>query len=311
MKSPIVSIIIVSYNTASLTDKCVEHALASTGFKHGQLEIIVVDNNSSDNTSALLNKKYPSIKVIRSDKNLGFGGGNNLGVSKATSDYILLLNTDAFLKPNSLSKLLSFLVNNKDVLAVAPKLAYQNGKIQQSLGYFPTPLRVVGWMWGLDKLPLIKKLFPNPYHYYDVSKYHADLTPDWLMGACVLLKKDHYLSISGFNESIFMYGEEVELFYRLKKKYPNQTTRLMPSVVVTHLGSYSSKANNTSSLISELGGIITFYNLHYPHLTGVIKFIINLGVLMRVLVFSLIPSRSSSVRLYLGYLGQAKQGRVQ
>lgn len=308
---PVVSIIIVSYNTARLTEQCVKHALASTGFTQGQIEIIVVDNNSTDKTPDILAKKYPNIKIIRNNKNLGFGAGNNLGVAHASSEYILLLNTDAFLKPDSLSKLLSVLVNNKDTLAVAPELSYEDGRLQQSVGYFPTLARVVGWMWGLDKLPVIKSLFPTPYHFYDLSKYKNDLSPDWLMGACVLLRKDAYLSVAGFDEKIFMYGEEVELFYRLKKKYLNQTVRLMPSVVVTHLGSSSSKASNTSSLISELHGIVTFYNLHYPHLTWIIKIIINLGVVMRVIAFSLIPSRSSSARLYLGYLGQAKRGQVQ
>lgn len=308
---PVVSIIIVTYNTATLTMKCIDHVLGSTGFVQGQLEIIVVDNNSTDDTSSLLKKKYSGIKVIRSDKNLGFGGGNNRGVSTATSDYILLLNTDAFLKPDSLSQLLTYLKNNNNVMAVAPKLAYQDGRIQQSLGYFPTPARVVGWMWGLDKLPLIKTIFPNPYHHYDVSKYHADLAPDWLMGACVLMRKSAYQDVSGFNESIFMYGEEVELFYRLKKKYPHQSPRLLSSVVVTHLGSYSSAAANTSRLLSELDGIVTFYRLHYPRLVWVIKSVINIGVILRIIVYSLIPARKSSARQYLSYLGQAKQRQVQ
>lgn len=308
---PVVSIIIVSYNTANLTEKCVKAALGSTGFAQGEIEIIVVDNNSSDNTVSLLKKKYPNIKVIRSPKNLGFGGGNNLGVSHASAQYLLLLNTDAFLKPDSLFKLAAVLDKNKSVLAVAPKLAYEDGRTQQSLGYFPTPTRVIGWMWGLDKLPLIKLLYPTPYHHYDVSKYHANLSPDWLMGACVLIRKTAYQNVSGFNESIFMYGEEVELFYRLKKKYSNKMLRLLPNVVVTHLGSYSSDAANTSRLISELDGIITFYKLHYPNLTGIIRIVINLGVLLRGIAFSLIPSRKNTARIYLDYLGQAKQGRVQ
>jgi GT2 family glycosyltransferase len=307
----IVSVIIVSYNTASLTLKCVKHVLDSVGLAKTQLEIIVVDNNSSDNTAQLLSSSYPDIKVISSKKNLGFGGGNNLGVSNAKGDYILLLNTDAFLQPDSLSRLLDFLQNNQNLLAVAPMLAYDDGKLQQSLGYFPTPLRVVGWMWGLDKLPLTKTLFPTPYHQYDLSKYKSDLSPDWLMGACVLLRKSAYQSVSGFDETIFMYGEEVELFYRLKKKYPNQMLRLLTTVVVTHLGSYSSDAANTSRLLSELDGIITFYNLHFPKLTWAIKIVISIGVILRIILFSLIPSRQRIVRQYLAYLGQAKHGRVQ
>lgn len=307
----IVSVIIVSYNTASLTLKCVKKVIESKGLAKTQLEIIVVDNNSSDDTVQLLSRSYPDIKVISSKKNLGFGGGNNLGVSNAKGEYILLLNTDAFLEPDSLSKMLDFLQNNQNLLAVAPMLAYQGGKLQQSLGYFPTPLRVVGWMWGLDKLPLTKTLFPTPYHQYDLSKYKSDLSPDWLMGACVLLRKSAYVSVSGFDETIFMYGEEVELFYRLKKKYPRQMLRLLPSVVVTHLGSYSSEAANTSRLLSELDGIITFYNLHFPKLTWAIKMVISIGVILRIILFSLIPSRHRLARQYLSYLGQAKQGRVQ
>ena len=307
----LVSIIIVSYNTANLTQKCVKHALASSGIDAGQLEIIVVDNNSSDNTVQLLKKSYPDIKIISSPKNLGFGGGNNLGAKHATGEYVLLLTTDAFLNPGSLSELVTVLDKNKSILAVAPKLTYEDGEIQQSVGYFPTLARVVGWMWGLDKLPGIKLLFPTPYHFYDVSKYNKDLSPDWLMGACVLVRKDAYLSVTGFDEKIFMYGEEVELFYRLKKKHPDQFVRLVTSVSVTHLGSYSSNAANTSRLLSELDGIITFYNLHFPSLTWVIKWVINLGVIMRIIIFSLIPAKRSSAGQYLSYLGQAKQSRVQ
>ncbi len=307
----LVSIIIVSYNTATLTVKCVKQALASSGIDKDQLEIIVVDNNSSDNTVQLLKKSYPDIKIISSPKNLGFGGGNNLGVKNALGEYVLLLNTDAFLKPDSLSKLLNVLVNSNDTLAVAPKLTYEDGQLQQSVGYFPTAARVVGWMWGLDKLPGIKLLFPTPYHFYDVSKYNKDLSPDWLMGACVLLRKDAYLSVAGFDEKIFMYGEEVELFYRLKKKYPDQLVQHISEMAVTHLGSFSSNAANTSRLISELDGIITFYNLHFPSLTRVIKWVINLGVIMRIIIFSLIPAKRAIARQYLSYLGQAKQSRVQ
>ena len=307
----LVSIIIVSYNTANLTVKCVKHALASSGIDKDQLEIIVVDNNSSDNTVSLLKKSYPDIKVISSPKNLGFGGGNNLGVKSALGEYLLLLNTDAFLNTDSLSKLVTVLDKNKSILAVAPKLIYEDGQLQQSVGYFPTLSRVVGWMWGLDKLPVIKSLFPKPYHFYDLSKYDKDLTPDWLMGACVLLRKGTYLSVAGFDEKIFMYGEEVELFYRLKLAYPSKYPRFLHSVSAVHLGSASSDVMENNRLISELNGVITFYQKHFPNLVSPLRWVINLGVYLRIIAFSLLKDKRVLTRPYLKFLGQSKSTQVQ
>lgn len=311
MKAPIVSIIIVSYNTANLTEKCVKAALGSTGFAKGEIEIIVVDNNSSDNTVSLLKKKYPSIKIISSPKNLGFGAGNNQGVKIARGEYILLLNTDAFLMPDTLSRLVAVLMRDSGILSVAPRLVYADGSTQQSVGYFPTLLRVKAWMLGLDKLPLIKSLFPTPYHYYDTSRYQLNFHPDWLMGAVVLFRRAQFLRVGGFDETIFMYGEEVELFYRLHKVFKDKKNLFLSSAVATHLGSVSAKKTNTSRLLLELTGIISFYQKHHQASTWLIRLIIGTGVALRAVIYSLIPARRDQARQYFRYLGQGTVRQVQ
>lgn len=308
---PLVSIIIVSYNTAKLTQQCLTHALASSGFDPGELEVIVVDNHSTDHTVTLIQKNFPTVKVITTPSNLGFGAGNNLGVKAARGQDILLLNTDAFLKPETLRQLREVLRADPNALAVSPRLVTADGQTQQSLGYFPTLSRVIAWMWGLDKLPFIKTLFPTPYHFYDTSRYTDNLTPDWLMGAAVLLRRDDYLTVGGFNESIFMYGEEVELFYRLHLAYPAKAPRLLATLSITHLGSASTTQAKLSRLLAEFSGIKIFYQLHFPALLPLLKFVIGSGVLLRAMVFSLQPARRALSREYWHYFGQATRSPVQ
>lgn len=298
---PLVSVVLVSHNTVSLTKKSINSLIKSNNYSKESVEIILVDNNSTDQTVTTINNLFPQVKVIVNQKNLGFGAGNNVGVHASRGEYILLLNTDAFLDPDTLPTLINRLSTDPSLIAVSPLLVYPNGSVQQSLGYFPTPTRVTAWMWGLDKLPIIKNFFPEPYHAFDTTLYNRDLTPDWLMGAVVLLRRDDFLAVSGFDEDYFMYGEEVELFYRLRLKYPSKKSRLISSVQAVHVGSASTKKANTHRLTQELKGIEYFYRKHLSHLYWYIKLVITIGVLMRMLIFSFIPARSDSLVEYRKY----------
>lgn len=304
MSKPIVSVILVSYNTESVTLQSVESIIKSQGFKPGEIEIILVDNNSSDETVSSVRKQYPKVKIISNTRNQGYGIANNQGVKKATGEFVLLLNTDAFLLPNSLSLLLSELQADPNLLALAPKLVYPNGQTQQSCGYFPTPMRLKGWLLGLDKLPLLKTLFPTPYHYYDLSRYKGELTPDWVMGACVLLRKADFEAVGGFDSQIFMYAEEVELFLRLKHSFPQKKVKLTTKTSVIHLGSYSSQKEGTSRLLLEFEGILKLYKKHYPSYFGLAKTLIILGVVLRMIIYSFLPTRRQTALEYRQYFAK-------
>ncbi len=300
MHKPFVSVIIVSYNTRDLTLTCLKHVFATTGFKSEELEVIVVDNHSSDGTVAAIKSKYPQVKIVASRANLGFGAGNNLGAKQAQGEYLLLLNTDAYLSATTLSSLVKTIQSNDQISAVGPGFHYEDGSFQQSAGYFPTPWAVVGWMWGFDKLPLIKYLFASPYHLYDARWYTHSRPVDWLMGACVLLKRADFLRVGGFDESIFMYAEEIELFQRLAETTGRSAYFVSASSIV-HLGSASTKKSSATRLLNELKGIEYIYRKHSPALLWIIRIIIYTGVTMRIAIFSLIPSRRQAVLEYKKY----------
>lgn len=298
-----VSVIIVSHNTRALTVKSLKSVYASRGFRPGEIEVILVDNNSTDDTVAYLRQNLPRVKLIVNQTNRGFGGGNNQGAKLAQGKYLLLLNTDAFLGQDSLLTLVNILEKDQNLSSAGPQYRYADGSLQPSAGYSPTPLRVLAWMWWLDKLPLLKYFFNTPYHIYDPAWYKQAHYPDWLMGACVLFRRDEFLASGGFDEKIFMYAEEVELYRRLhastgKKNY------FTPKTKIVHLGSASTKKANAFRLTYELKGIEYIYTKHYPHLYWFIKFVIVTGVLMRILLYTVIPSRHDALQEYWHYFGK-------
>lgn len=297
---PLVSIIIVSYNTKDLTARAVGDALASKGFKPGEIEIILVDNNSPDGSANFLKKELSTIKVIANKDNRGFGGGNNQGAGIAQGKYLLLLNPDAFLEKDSLRILVDLMEKHPEYASVGPQLRYLDGSIQQSSGYLPTPLRVTAWMLWLDKIPGIKKLFPEPYHVFDLDWYKKAHTPGWLMGACILFRREEFLASGGFDDKIFMYAEEVELYRRLDETL-HKKFYFTTKTFVTHIQGVSTKKANAYRLVYELQGIEYIYQKHYPHLYWYIKFVIFIGVILRIAIFSLVPSRRETLVEYRKY----------
>lgn len=295
MPNPLVSVVIVSYNTKAVTAKAVKSVFSSQSFTKKDLEVIVVDNDSRDDSVAYLKKGFPALKLIANTKNLGFGAGNNQGALEAKGKYLLLLNSDASLSRNTLKTLVEELELNPDLLAVGPQLRYLDGSVQLSGGYFPTLWRIFGWMFWLDRLPLVKLLFPRPYHVLDSAWHQREQYPDWLMGACLLFRRREFLAAQGFDQKIFMYGEEVELFLRLTR--PNRRVLFTPAAHAVHLGS-----SNTRRLTLELRGIDYLYTRHYPKLRWLAKLIMIKGALLRLLVFSLLPTRRTAAREYLNYL---------
>lgn len=294
---PLVSVIIVSYNTREYTVKALQSVQDSRGFKQDEIEVILIDNNSPDDTVSYTKKHLPTVKVIANKENRGFGGGNNQGAAIARGKYLLLLNPDAFLERDSLRIMIDIMEKREDLVSVGPQLRYVDGSLQQSAGYLPTPARVTAWMWWLDKIPLVKKLFPTPYHVFDLAWHQRDHYPEWLMGACVLFRKDEFLAAGGFDDKIFMYAEEVELYRRLKESLGKKVL-FTTSAKAVHIGGVSTKKANAYRLVYELQGIEYIYQKHYPHLLGFIRFVIFMGVILRIAVFSLLPSRRESLAEY-------------
>lgn len=210
-----ISVCIVSWNTKGLLRKCIQSIYDKTsGLNY---EIIVVDNNSRDGSPDMVAQEYPECKIIRAGQNLGFARANNLAVRQAASQYILYLNPDTELKTNAIYGMFKYLEKNCQYGAVGCKLLNTDGTIQYTCArLFPSPFNQFCELAGLNRL------FPNTpmfsaieMHYWD---HNGSMGVDCISGACMMMKKKLVDSLGGFDENIFMYAEDVDLCYRIKKK---------------------------------------------------------------------------------------------
>ncbi|SHK64114.1 glycosyltransferase family 2 protein [Chryseobacterium polytrichastri] len=213
------SIILVNYNTCQLTLACIDSIREfSTSFSY---EIIVVDNDSSDNSVEVLSK-LPYIKFIEFGKNAGFGAANNLGAKNAVGKYLFLLNTDTILIDNSIKILLDFYRHNEGKLKIGTlgaTLIDENQNIINSGGNFPT----------VDKY--VNAYLRRPVKEYKIAKNDDYQQIDYVTGADLMISKRIYEEIEGFDENFFLYYEETDLQKRIQSlgyiNYLITTTRII------------------------------------------------------------------------------------
>jgi hypothetical protein len=249
------SIIIVSYNTKQITTTCIESIYKS--LKHlnhdsGEIETIVVDNNSTDGSVEAikhLQQTYKHINLIQNTDNTGFGKANNQGLSHAQGEYILYLNSDTIVLDNAVETLLRFYHDHEDTIHfLGGKLLNKDRSPQASCGpFFSLPV-----LFGF--------LFLKGDH-WGLTRYSPDTTikTGWVSGACILTKKAYMEELNGFDEGIFMYMEEVELLYRAKQH--GYDTYFTPEAQFIHLGSASSK--KSYPITQAYRGFLYFYKKHH------------------------------------------------
>jgi len=217
------SIIIVSFNTRAITRRCLVNLEKNFKKYPGDYEVIVVDNASQDSSQEMLKeleKNYPNLKVFLSNRNLGFGKANNLGVKKSTGKYILYLNSDAIVGDLDFRDLISLLERKKEIGALTVKLILLDGEVDPaSHRGFPTIWRSFAYFIGLEKLftkvPLLNQIFGG-YHLTgrDLNTIHEIDSPS---GAFFLTRKSLVDKIGGFDKAYFMYGEDLDMSFKIKQ----------------------------------------------------------------------------------------------
>jgi len=248
------SIIIVSFNTKEITKNCIDSINQSLWKSKIKYEIIVVDNNSHDGSQELLSflakDKKNHLIYYQTGENLGFGRGNNFGVKKSRGKYILLLNSDTIILNRSIEKLFNFyLENEKKVHFLGAKLLNKDLTPQPSAARFFT-------------LPVVFAVLLFRGDYWGLTRFSPSVFKkvNWVSGACILTKKNHYRRLGGFDKNIFMYMEEVDLLYRAKKL--KLDTYFYPEAKIIHLGSASSNGK-TFPILQVYRGFLFFYKKHY------------------------------------------------
>lgn len=287
MNNTSISIIIVSYNTEKVLLDCLDSIYPQ--IKKKAIEIIVVDNASKDKSVERLKQKFPLVKIIENQDNVGFGKANNQGVSRALGDWVLLLNSDTVVKSNFISSIES-IIKNHELGVFGFKLLNKDGSIQPSAGFFPTLKRVLLQMLFLDDLPWVKEIY-KPYQQSNSRFYLKTQEVDWVTGACILMPKAIYEKSGGFDESIFMYGEELDLCLRIKQL--GYKVKYLTSPEIYHLKGASSNDGFKAAVIGEYHGSLYFYQKHYPRQIALLKLFLGLGALLRVFVFAMINQKKA------------------
>ncbi len=245
------SIIILTFNTKELTLECIKSIFQEyeKELETGEFEIILVDNASTDGTvDAISDIRYPDIKIIKNKENLGFSKGNNKGARNAVGQLVLFLNSDTEVKDKGLLNMVEFLESNEHIGILGGKLENVNGSSQASAGKFYSIFNLFLLLIGGERLGLLRN---SPAR---ISKV------DWVSGACMMVKREAFEKIGGFEEKLFMYMEDQELCFRAKKA--GYKTYYYPFISLLHKERGSS--NRTFAIIHIYEGILYFYSKYKP-----------------------------------------------
>ncbi len=252
------SVIIVSYNTREVLRECLRRVFAAGG--EAALEVIVVDNASTDGSVEMVCREFPEAMVIESGRNLGFAGGNNLGIAGASGRYILLLNSDAYLFPGVLRRTIAFMEDTPDCGILGVTLVGEDGMRQPCARMLPTPWRKFLVISGIaDTFPTSKLLGGPDYAWWS---HDAPRRVGWVPGAYFLIRRGVVAAVGLMDARYFLYFEETD--YCLQARRAGWHTYFFPHVQVVHLGGESSKA--TRLAISEKGKQLLRYQYQSEYL---------------------------------------------
>lgn len=306
MKSVSISVIIVNYNVTTEVDECLASLL-----KYGKdldLEIIVIDNNSPDRSIENLKQKYPEINFQFMKENLGYSKANNLGVQLSRFDYILLLNPDTVLIEDFITPIIRFAENNNSTGACGPMLLYKDHRYQYSNGFR------IGYFYEAAEA----FMFINYYRKFlkwIYRKHYSEKIPfevNWMSGACLLMKKEIFSKVGGFNTEYFMNYEDIDLCKRIDEiGYRNY---YFPGLHCIHLDQTSQKRDYERFTFSRYTSRLIYAKNNYNIFKkNVIRLIHVLGLIFRLATVKLFyknkemqQRKKGYYRAFLLYLGFRK-----
>ncbi|BCX04459.1 MAG: glycosyl transferase [Candidatus Roseilinea sp.] len=254
MTVPDVSIVVVNWNTRDLLLRCIRCVYDMCADL--SLEVIVVDNASSDDSVLALQARFPHVHVIENHENVGFARANNQGVRASSAPYALLLNSDAFLTVGALQVMLDLIRREPRAALVGAQLRNADGSFQASHTPFPNLWREFLILSGLGRM-LKGPWYPSRC---DEVKKGPQIV-DYVDGACMLVRRDAYLQLGGLDEGYFMYSEEVDLCLRLKQH--GWQVWYQPAAQVVHLGGASSVSRRMEREREMYRSRLRFYRKHY------------------------------------------------
>lgn len=254
--SPQVAIVVVSFNTRELLLKCLATAVASA--RDTPIELMVVDNASTDGSAEAVSETYPHAHLIRNSKNLGFGAACNQAIQQSRSPLILLLNSDAQLTPEAFRSLCDCMASEASCGAAGCGIVDLHNLEITNTRFFLTPLNQVieqaGFPAGWNLRWLNRTYRPR------AGDSGIDCGVDWIEGSCLMLRREALLEVGLFDQQFFMYSEEEDLCRRLKDK--GWSVCYCAGAKILHLGGASSRKNREEMLVQFYASQIKFLRKH-------------------------------------------------
>jgi GT2 family glycosyltransferase len=265
---PRLAIIIVTYNSSHEIEGCLSSL--ATHPPSATHEVIVVDNASQDGTADLLRTRWPEVRLLRAEGNIGFARANNIGIDQTDAEFVLLLNPDTVVRAGAIDTLVAALEGRPEASAAGPRLVDATGRAELSFGRMVGPwaeLRQKVLVRGHARaLPLVSALVER--------MTRRPGRPDWVSGACLLVRRADAVAAGRFDERYFMYLEDVDFCAALRAR--GREILFEPDAEVTHLRGQSRRSAAAPTARAYRRSQVAFYDKHHPRWAGLLKLYLHL-----------------------------------
>jgi GT2 family glycosyltransferase len=249
-----ITTLIINYNTRDHLRACLESVRDA-----GANDVFVVDNVSSDGSPEMIRAEFPWVTLIEMERNLGYGAAANVGVARSDAEFVLLLNSDTRLQPDALVALRDVIDQHPAAGIAGPRLCNPDGSLQVSIYPYPTPFQMLAQESGAGRLTWLTRVsggrFPRRWLHDRIT-----LAP-WLLGAALVIRRSAFDEVGGFDETFFMYYEEVDLCMRMREH--GWQILFAPVTTVTHVGGASTSQHRAAMHARWYSSLKHFYRRHY------------------------------------------------
>lgn len=267
-----VSVIIVCYKGWPRLIKCLEALDTFTG-RNITSEVIVVDNKSDDNTIYKIKDRFGKFEFIHNNVNGGFGNGNNLGAKSAKGEFLLFLNPDTVAKEEEIEKLINVARRNLSFGIVSCSQVNENGKESIATGPFPDLFNLTGFQ---------RAIFRGHKSHSAVISEEKIWFPDWVSGSVILIRKELFFKLKGFDDDFWMYSEDVDLCRRVRNIH--MEVAFCRDITIEHNHGGSSRINLKVASLTKTEVHISRHVYISKHKTGISKFVIQLFLVVNNLI---------------------------
>lgn len=261
--------VVVSYNTRDLLRSCLESIRGG-----GIAEVVVVDNASTDGSPGMVRSEHPGVRLIANRHNPGYGGGANQGIAACRAPYVLLLNSDTLLEPGAAARLAAWLDRHPRCAVAGPRLLNPDGSLQSSCFPWLTPFNVLALNTWLNRLARLLPRFRPTWRGTPARAGH------WVKGAALAIRREAFDAVGGFDESYFMYAEELDLCHRLRAA--GWEVHYTPEATVVHVEGASTEQDRHAMAERLFASLELYYRRHHPERLAGLRRVMKVVLLERI-----------------------------